>query len=267
MGRDPAVVLLYHKIDRRPELGGTWNLPFQFERQMTYLKERGYEVVPLEDLITGAPYPKRVSITFDDGYEDVYSYAFPVLRQLGFPATVFLIAGYIGKENLWDVTLGRRFRHLGWDQIEEMRRFGITFGSHTMTHPDLTRIPLDAAGYELRGSKQSLEERLGEEVRFLSYPFGRYNGEIEAVAEEAGYQVCFCSYPRRRNPGRNRYSVGRKGMYIIDTLFDFRAKVEGTSSLLCGFQDIKGRLINSFSHGTPIAKRVFRRVQTGPRHA
>lgn len=252
-------ILLYHKVDRRPELGGTWNLPSQFEAHLRYLKEREFEVVPLSLILDDPQGRRMVSLTFDDGYEDVYYYAFPLLRRFGFPATVFLVAGYIGEENLWDVALGKRFRHLTWDQIEEMREYGLTFGSHTMTHPDLTRIPLDRVRYELEQSKELLEARLRERVRFVSYPFGRYDEEVERIAEQAGYEACFCSFRGSSRSSLDRYAVGRRGMYIVDTAFDFRAKVDPSNLLLLGLEEMKGRVINAFSHGTPLVKSILRK--------
>lgn len=258
MLRTSLPILLYHKVDRRAELGGTWSLPAQFAQQMRWLKEKGFEVVPLKTLIETDPDSRRVAITFDDGYENIYRYAYPTLRELGFPATVFLVAGYIGEENEWDMTLGRSFRHLDWGQIEELRQCGFSFGSHSLTHPDLTRIPLRRVRHELVTSKQWLEGRLGEEVEFLSYPFGRYTKEVQEIARDVGYRACFCSYPR--GPVLDHYAIGRRGMYIIDTLFDFRAKVAEVHPILFGFEEMKGRLINSFSHGTPIAKGLLRKT-------
>ena len=261
-------VLLYHKVDSRMEWGGTWNTPKQFERQMRFLREEGYTVVPLEDIVVGAglkPAPttrKLVAITFDDGYENLFHYAYPILKQYGYPATIFLITGFIGEENLWDVNVGmRRFRHLSWDEIIEMKENGFTFGSHTVTHRDLTKIPLEEVRWELAESKRSLKERIGEEIKFLSYPFGRYSEEIQGIAKETGYTTAFTSYPRTKNSFLDPFARRRVGIYIIDTLPEIRIKMDGSNPLLYGIEEIKGRVINLFSHGTPLYKNVKLKIQ------
>jgi peptidoglycan/xylan/chitin deacetylase (PgdA/CDA1 family) len=251
-------ILLYHKIDRRMEWGGTWNTPRQFEKQLKSIKDEGYSVVPLEDLVeTQLPITNHklpISITFDDGYENIYHYAYPILKEYGLTATVFLITGFVGKENSWDVNMGwRRFRHLSWEEIHEMKGDGITFGSHTVTHRDLTKLPIDEVRMELSESKRFLEEKIGEEVRYLSYPFGRYTDEIQEIAKEVGYSKAFTSYPRTKNSHYDPFALGRIGIYIIDTLPEFRVKTlggqAGMSIFLFGIEDIKGRVINFLSNG------------------
>lgn len=261
-------ILLYHKIDRKMEWGGTWNTPSQFETQMKTLKEKGYTVVPLENLMVRAgfkPAPissKSIAITFDDGYENVYQYAYPLLHLYGYPATIFLISGFVGKENLWDVNVGwRTYTHLNWDEIIEMKRKGITFGSHTVTHRDLTKISLRDVRWELLESKRRIEEKIGEEVKFLSYPFGRYNHAIQEIAKEVGYSAAFTSYPKSKNDAFDPYATGRVGIYIIDTLPEFRVKTFQKNLFFIGVEEIKGRVINFFSHGTPLVKTMKIKVE------
>jgi peptidoglycan/xylan/chitin deacetylase (PgdA/CDA1 family) len=203
----------------------------------------------------------RISITFDDGYENIYHHAYPILKEYGFSATIFLITDFVGKENSWDVNMGwRRFRHLSWEEIHEMKGNGITFGSHTVTHRDLTKLPLDEVKMELSESKRILEEKIGKEVRYLSYPFGRYTDEIQEIAKEIGYSKAFTSYPRTKNTHTDPFAIGRIGIYIIDTLPEFRVKTlggqTGMSLILYGIEDIKGRVINFLSHGTPLVKKL-----------
>ena len=260
-------ILLYHKVDRRMEWGGTWNTPKQFERQMRALQERGDRVVSLEDLVGNSP-PKadhrqlpQVAITFDDGYQNIYRYAYPILKEFSYSATIFVTTGFVGKENFWDVNVGRRrFRHLSWEEIFEMKENGITFGSHTVTHRDLTKIPLEEIRWELSESKKKLEEKIGEEIRFLSYPFGRYNREIQKIAKDVGYSAAFTSYPKTKNSVIDPFARRRAGIYIIDTLPEFRVKTLGRqtrmSLLLFGIEDIKARIINFFSQGTPLVKKI-----------
>lgn len=249
-------VLLYHKITKGFGMGGVWNTPRQFRMQMEHLKANGFKTVTPEKAFEDFQ-EKSVVITFDDGYEGVYRYAFPILKELGFTASLFLISGYIGEWNDWDVNFGVKFRHLNWNQIHEMAQEGFSFHSHTRTHPDLTWLGESQLREELHGSKVELEEKVGTRVQYLSYPFGRYDERVKRVAREVGYAGCFTSYPRPSS-GRDPFAMRRHGMYIIDTLWDFRAKSMGRDGMSLGFEDLKGRTINFFARGTYVVKRLQR---------
>lgn len=157
------MTLVYHKITNF-EWGGTWVTPHQFESQMHYLYQNGYKTINLSESFyhqlsfaegNFSTINHQLLITFDDGYENIYTYAYLLLRKYGFNAIIFIIAGYIGKENLWDVNVGfKRFKHLNWEQIKEMQRAGFVFGSHTVTHPALTKIPINKAKEEIEISKK-----------------------------------------------------------------------------------------------------------------
>ena len=161
-----------------------------FRFQMWYLKTAGFKVVALHEIlsfINGKNFPKRlVSITFDDGYQDFYDNAFPVLRTYNFPSTVFLVSDLVGKENLWD-SQGRE-RLLHWDSILEMKDAGVIFGSHSKTHPFLSKLSGKELGDEVRDSKIILEERLKNPVDFFCYPNGDYNNRVLETVATAGYK-------------------------------------------------------------------------------
>jgi len=254
-GLSAVPVLAYHKVDERWEWGGTRTTPRQFAAQVRWLKEEGYRTIPASEaarlLAEGkhAP-PKSVVLTFDDAYESVYQNAFPAMKECGFAGTVFLITGYAGKSNAWDVNWGgRKFRHLSWFQAKKMAEEGWEFGSHSVSHPDLTRIPEADALKELVKSKEAIEKELGKPCEFLSYPFGRYNERVQALARKAGYKAAFALYPKRSNREEDVFALRRKGVYLIDTLFDFRVKVE-EPAFWFPFSDLSGRMINWFASGT-----------------
>jgi len=249
-------VLLYHKITGDFGMGGVWNTPIQFRRHMEYLKSSGFRTVSLEQAF-GEFQEKSVVITFDDGYEGVYTYAFPILKELGFTASLFVISGYIGKWNDWDVNFGVKFRHLNWNQIREMVGEGFSFHSHTCTHPNLTWLGELSLREELHRSKSELEQRLGTRVRYLSYPFGRYDEKVKRAAMDAGYVGCFGSYACPSG-ARDPYAMRRHGMYIIDTLWDFKVKIVGGGGVSDGLEELKGRAITFFARGTYPVKRLQR---------
>ncbi len=184
-------VLTFHAIDARQSVISF--SPALFERSIALLHERGYRTLSLTDLCgfmdRGAAPPERsIVITFDDGYQSVYSQAFPVLQRYGMTATVFLATGKARSDRLPSME-GRPM--LSWDEIGEMHRGGITFGAHTLTHPDLTRLPLNQIETEIIGSKERIEDAMGASVDTFAYPFGRYD---ERCREFVSHHFrCACS--------------------------------------------------------------------------
>lgn len=153
-----------------------------FASAIARLTEAGFRAVTLEKLVEyrlGAHgFPSRTyAVTFDDGYESVYREAFPVLQEYSIPATVFVCPGLANRLPSLE---GRTM--LSWDQVREMCRFGIRFGAHTLTHPDLRTVPRDRAEAEIAGSQAMLEDRLGGAVRTFAYPFGRFDATSREIA-------------------------------------------------------------------------------------
>ncbi|ANM31194.1 hypothetical protein ABI59_18885 [Acidobacteria bacterium Mor1] len=267
------LILWYHRVN---DYAGEYMIDRTsrtlFDRQMAWL-ERHFDVRPLDELVrleqAGEPVPPRaVAITFDDGYEDNYSGAFPILKKRGLPATVFLTVGCIeDRRSLWfdrilyafretearslelpdgtqvafaDAAAKRRASRqlldelkrlpgeqrleqvdaivqqlvgvkadavphemLSWDQVKEMTEHGISFGSHTMNHPILTRIPADEAAHELRESKRLMEERMGLEVPLFAYPNGKpadFSETIKDQLRDAGYRAALTTVQGENTP-------------------------------------------------------------------
>ena len=192
-----------------------------------------------------------VLLTFDDGFMDLYEFAFPVLMEEKIPAVIFVVSGYAGRKNEWEVTLGKSFVHLSWSKIKEMRKYGITIGSHSHLHPDYSRSPLDLVKHDMEVSLKTISDKIGEKVRYLSYPFGRIRKEEWKLAEEAGYERAFISTPSEAN---NPYSLGRWGVYTIDTLFNLSAKI-GLNKFKT-LEKLKCKGINWVSNATGIIKAI-----------
>lgn len=184
-----------------------------------------------------------VIITFDDGERNAYDYAFPILKKYGMKAVVFLVVSYIGKENLWDMTVGSRARHLSWKDILEMKEWGIEFGSHTMTHRNLTKMTEADVEYELFESKRILENELGT-CTSVSYPFNRVNRTILQKTQEAGYRYGF------GGDGSDDLTIKKEAIYITDTVRSFATKVNEHPRLIYRYERTKQKVINFFTIAT-----------------
>jgi peptidoglycan/xylan/chitin deacetylase (PgdA/CDA1 family) len=256
---DVPPVLCYHKLSRRFCLEGTWTTPRRFIDQIDSLLAGGYRFIGedefYEALAHRSPdHGRTILLTFDDGYEELYGVFTEHLVPRGIPVLVFLVADYVGKGNVWDLSLGRRaFKHLSWDQVSRMAGRGATFGSHGAGHVDLTRVANHVLEREIVESRRVLSGRTGSRVRSFSYPFGRYNAAVEAAVAQAGYDGAFSLYPRHSNEHVERFALRRNGVYVIDTNLTLRWKLERTPFFW--FEEMKCRTINSVAVLTPILKR------------
>ena len=186
---DLVPILMYHYV--RPDPGKNDPVgedlsvsPGNFQAQMAWLARNGYHTMTVGELNRvrrheiGLP-TKPIALTFDDGYRDFYTAAYPVLKQYGFKATLFVITGFLGQP-----------QYVTWDMVTEMDRSGlIEMGAHTVTHRDLPSLSAAAARNEIFDSKQTLETRLGHPVVSFNYPSGRYDDAVVALVKQAGYQI------------------------------------------------------------------------------
>jgi len=187
-------ILMYHAIGIPREPAGPYVMPaHRFATQMTWLKRLGYLPITLEQFLDCqrdrrlAP-AGSVVITFDDGYADNYTHAYPVLQQQRIPATIFLVSGYIGLANIWDEQQQLAGRPLmSWSQVQELMEQGVHFGAHTCTHPVLTTISSRLAEEEITLSRKQLESNLGVSVDLFAYPYGEYDSSVEALVKQAGF--------------------------------------------------------------------------------
>lgn len=237
--------LQFHRITDKFQLCGTWNYSEQLDKFIKTIYDNGYKII--------LPWEKNegIVIIFDDGEENLYHYAFPILKKHRCPAIVFLIVKYIGKENYWDISLTKkRSRHLNWRQILEMREYGIYFGSHTMTHRNLTKLNKRELEYELFESKMILERYLGP-IDTISYPFNRVNSYVLKKIAQAGYRYGF------GGGGETPLMIKKEAMYIIDTPFTLKIKISEKPSILYHYERLQQKIINYFTIATMVKQRRF----------
>ena len=226
-------VLMYHRIDDTLDRDILCVTPSAFSLQMTWLKEEGYTVLApekaLEHLKTGTLPPKAVSITFDDGYEDNYKNAFPILSEHGFSAAIFPVTGFSRGQYSHQryKNYMKPITYLNPKQIEEMSRFGISFGSHTHTHPLLTTLSLDEAKKELMISKKDLEEWTRKPVSLFAYPNGVFNPGYFSAIESSGYLAAFTVIPGTNTKDTSFWELHRTEVSGRDSLLIFSLKIKG----------------------------------------
>jgi len=234
-------VLLYHSIghNRSSDMSVT---PMKFERQLRYLTKY-YRVVTLEDAFSSLEQKegksrKQVAITFDDGYEDNYWHAFPLLKKCQLPATIFLLTGKKQEvrevQHLSDDPYQPQ-RLLRWEQVREMSDSGITFGSHGQSHTQMRQLTAETLKQEIYLSKEKIEEEIKQPIRFFSYPYGTlrdFDKRAVGMVQQAGYQGALSAIFGVNGSRSNRFALRRLSIEASDTLFTFRAKLNGALGLL-----------------------------------
>src|SRR5437773_2321744 len=217
-------VLCYHRVGGPLELGVTRVASSIFARQMTTLARAGWKTLTLdqfaERLQPGysafrTPHSAFL-LTFDDGFASLAEHVYPLLADVGFTATTFLITDYVGRLNTWDVRYTwRRLAHLDWDTIGRWQAWGFDFASHTASHARLTWLSDGQAAAELAGSRETLRHRLGPlAARAVAYPFGARDERIERLASAAGYGLGFGGVSGE--PNGSRLNLPRVPVYVWD---------------------------------------------------
>jgi len=216
-------ILLYHAVceDRDfPSSAGTNVSPEMFERQLRHVSSR-FSVISLDTMLDEKKENdgNAIAITFDDGYEDSYENALPVLKKYGLPVAFFLTVSQIGKD--WDFPRGS-YPGLSWEQVREIAQDPlIEIGSHGLRHGDLTKLSLREAEAEIRSSRVMLEEKLGRPVQYFSYPYGSFSERIKELVRQSNYRAGFSVISH--NP--EMYSLRRILISRKDTLFRFIIKL------------------------------------------
>ncbi len=213
---------MYHYVSEPPAGADKYRrdlsvTPALFESHLQYLQANGYHVVTLDALLyaltIGQTLPERpVILTFDDGYEDNYTNAFPLLTKYGMIGHFFIITDFINQQ---------RPGYLNWTQIEEMFAAGQVFGSHTRDHPDLSGQPDDYLVWQALGPTEAIQEHLGYRVHWISYPSGSYDDRTIAVFKSAGYWGGLATQQGATHDSNSVFELSRvrvRGSYSADRL-------------------------------------------------
>jgi peptidoglycan/xylan/chitin deacetylase (PgdA/CDA1 family) len=168
-----------------------WVSPSAFATQMHWIARLGYTGLAMSELmpyLRGEKNGKVVGITLDDGYQSNLLHALPILNNLGFSATCYVVSGKLGQHNEWDESLGMAQAALmGVEEIRAWVDAGMEVGSHTCSHADLNQLSLAEAGHELLQSKSDLENLLQKPVTQFCYPYGNFSPEHESLVLQSGY--------------------------------------------------------------------------------
>jgi peptidoglycan/xylan/chitin deacetylase (PgdA/CDA1 family) len=198
-------ILMYHQVaEGGAPARARWRVtPSRFEDQLRYLREAGFYSVGLSTWRSAMghrrPLPGRaVMITFDDGFLDFGSQAWPLLREYGFSAVLFVVSERVGQSNDWDPPVSAGDRLLDWEQLRRLCRDGLEIGSHSATHPRLRSLPVEDVAREAAKSRATLQRELGQPVTAFAYPFGDHDPAIRHLVGACGYDQGFGCFPADR---------------------------------------------------------------------
>ncbi len=222
----PISVLMYHQVGRFAEPKAhraCFCEVDSFRRQMRLLKLLGYDVISLrsavEALWGGQPLRRRsVVLSFDDGYCNFHEHAFPILQEFGYPAIVFAVSGLLGQPARWLSDGGEGSALMPTAMLRELRQGGVEIGSHTESHPRLSKLAPEQARREIAGSKAALEDALGESVDFFAYPYGDYDAGVRDAVARAGYQAAVTCSRGAANTAPGPFEIPRKAVSWGDNL-------------------------------------------------
>ncbi len=227
-------VLMYHKLvedEKLAELHWTNLSVEQFHKHLILLDRWGFTPITFKDYLLYSNgdinLPKKpVIITFDDGYVEVYKYAFPILKEFGWNAVAFVLGDRKIKTNLWDQNLDIEVSSLLTnDQILKMHEAGFEIGSHSLTHARLNSVPLNTAFLEINNSKINLQSLLNSEVISFSYPYGALNSTIKMMVYNADYKLACGVFTGPPKFGEDKFDIRRITITNTTSSFAFALKI------------------------------------------
>jgi len=251
-------ILTYHKVALRREMGINVVSPQRFRQHISFLYEEGFKSITFGDLLYEPELPpKAVILTFDDAYESIYQHAFPTLQEFGFRGVVFVISGFIGCWNNWDINLGGiHFRHMSAEQLREIERAGWEIGAHGATHRALTKLKGTQLEQEIRVSRCTLEKISSRPLVSIAYPFGMHNPRVRRAAGEAGFRFG-CKSIRGTNSTSDLLQLRRIPVYQFEGIPALRRKLN--SAGISSYEKIKLSLLSAPAVLTPFYQSLFKR--------
>jgi len=216
-------ILMYHMVDTNVPSHDLITLHLTvmapvFEAQVKLLRSAGYRPLSLDDVWTGlhgrTPPVRGIVLTFDDGYEDNYTIAFPILKKYGWTGTFFVVTSTIGTRG-----------HMTTAQLDEMSRAGMAIESHGQHHIDFSQLPLGAAKTELGNSKRIIAGWSGKPVEFFAYPAGRFTPALERLLGDLGYHAAVTEIPGFAGPASRPFALERVRVDHDDSRASFARKL------------------------------------------
>ena len=221
---DRASILMYHSVADDPEHFNSVSLQM-FARQMEYLAAKHFDVIRLSELTDRLRERRALSravvLTFDDGYQNNFTAAFPILKRYQFPATVFVVTGRIGSK---DTKSG--FEYLRENELRDMEATGlIDIEPHTVSHPKLAQLSSGSAREEVAASKVVVEKILGKRSRTFAYPYGSYNDATVRLVREGGFEAAVTVREGTVHRESRLFELPRNSIDTSTTFTQFRGKV------------------------------------------
>ena len=209
-------ILTYHSIDTS---GSPISVsPAAFRRQVEHLVQAGVAFVTIDALLADrAPGKSAVALTFDDGFANIAAEALPLLVDRGLPATIFVVSDCVGATNRWATTDGYGLAEqplLDWDALGRLTTQGLTIGSHSRTHPHLTRVSPAQVEDEIRGAASEIARRLGHSPSGFAYPYGAADVQVRATV--AGVHRWACTTEFRMHDDSRPFELPRLDMWYFE---------------------------------------------------
>jgi peptidoglycan/xylan/chitin deacetylase (PgdA/CDA1 family) len=232
-----VLVLCYHAVSERwdSSLAVT---PVELRRQLSRLLSRGWAGATFTDAVLTAPHRRTLAVTFDDAFESVATLAAPVLAELSLPGTVFVPTDYVGGSLSWpevrqwaDTEDAGELRAMTWERLRALAASGWEIGTHTCSHPHLSRLGFDAVVSELQRSRAMCKHQLGTACRSVAYPFGDANDRVRSAAAMAGYDAA-AGLSSAAFVSRDRFDWPRVGVWHGEPDWRFDLKVAPLTSHL-----------------------------------
>ena len=214
---------MYHSIMDNHDKSVSIN---SFELQMKLMRKMGYQTINFSDLNKNIT-KKKFIITFDDGYENLITNAFPILKKLEFSATCFVVTNMLNKYNVWDENRSdyKKMKLMNIDQIYEWVSNGFEIGSHTKDHLDLTSLDINKKKEQIIDSKNFINQSLGIKITSFAYPFGSFDDETIKIVQE-NYEYAVTTRPSKYNPNKfNDMKLPRISINKKTSIFKFLLKI------------------------------------------